>query len=137
MVSYDSSDEDYNDAAKHAGITLVDTDKDRVDAVVAKARALYNAGDFDAARIAFLQAQEYEPLAPGRWKHANNASACMLRSGDNEATLDYTKRVLAVRFAIARLPNPGITSARDVRIRCCLPGTAYVLLLYPACCYTR
>lgn len=110
MVCCDSSDEDcYIDAAKYAGITpegadkdRIDplVDKDRVDTLVAKARALYSAGDYNAAGIAFLQAEECDPLAPGRWKHANNVSACMLRLGDNEATLKHTKRVLEVRVAI-------------------------------------
>lgn len=143
MVSCDSSDEDcYQDAAKYAGITPEDSDKhrvdtsvdkDRVDILVAKARALYNAGDYKAAGIAFLQAEECDPLAPGRWKHANNVSACMLRLGDNEATLEHTKRVLEVRLAIG---GPKHHQCTRFRIRCCLPGTTYICYLVPGIRYS-
>ena len=156
MVSCDSSDEDcYQDAAKYAGITPEDSDKhrvdtsvdkDRVDILVAKARALYNAGDYKAAGIAFLQAEECDPLAPGRWKHANNVSACMLRLGDNEATLEHTKRVLEVRLAIGgpkhhqctRFSNTLLLARYYLHL---LPGTWHTIQLVatqmiPYCIYS-
>lgn len=103
MVTYEeyesSDEEDYKDAAKYAGI--VPEDSDNVYTLAAKGRAQYDAGDYSAAKMTFLQADQLEPLAPGRFKHLNNASACMLQLEDYEGAMEYTKRVLEVRFAIA------------------------------------
>ena len=133
MVSGDSSDEDYKDAAKYAGIVPEDLeDTDRINNLVAKARALYNAGDYNAAVLAFREAQECDPQAPGRYQHANNLSACMLRLEDYEGALKYTKLVLTVRVTIAESRHHWCTRCLKTLLltRHCL------LLLSPATCFS-
>lgn len=98
MVSCDG-DEDYKDAAKHADIGVIllaeDPDQSERDALAAKARAQYAVGDFNAAKMTFLEAEKCDQLA-GRCQHANNVSACMLQLEDYEGVLEQTERVLEV-----------------------------------------
>lgn len=111
MVSFGDSDEDdYQDAAQDTCTSTAASfgsrgAPDPIEVRMRSGRALYEAKDFKAAEVSFLDAfrfAEQTQIKPSVVQAANNVAACSLRRGAYNEVRLWTDHVLKVRLSAAR-----------------------------------
>lgn len=118
MVHHCSDEKDCKVAPQHAGVGAVDTDD--FWKLMAIGRALYEARDFEAAKLNFHKAVDivHDSQIPGhsRTKAVNNLSACLLQLGDHNGVLQCAQDVLKVRLLTRKGVRVGVISLDNCRL---------------------